>query len=376
MIRVVHLITGLNTGGAEMMLAKLVAGLDRAEFASHVVTLLGEGPLAERVRAAGVPVDSLGLARGAMDPRALWRLARLLRRVRPQVVQTWLYHADLLGIVAARLAGTGRVVWNLRCSNMDFSHSGRLTRYTVAACARLSPLPEAVVTNSRVAVDVHRALGYCPRRVEVIPNGFDLERFAPDPAAREAVRAGLGVPALAPRVGRAARVDPQKDHETFLRAASAVAQARPDAHFALLGDGTGPDGAGLSALLREAAPGLRLHRLGRRDDVARVLAGLDVAVLSSAYGEGFPNVVGEAMACAVPCVVTDTGDSAEVVGGTGRVVPPRDAQALAGAVLGLLALPAGERQALGQAARERVGERFSLPAVVRQYAALYRLVAG
>ncbi|MCK9241490.1 glycosyltransferase, partial [Desulfocurvus sp.] len=332
MIRVLHLITGLNTGGAEMMLTKLVAGMDPAGFEPHVVTLLGEGPLAARVRAAGASVESLGLARGRVAPSAVWRLTRLLRRVRPDVVQTWLYHADLLGLVAARLARVGRVVWNLRCSNMDFAHSGRLTRYTVAACARLSSLPDAVVANSRVAVDVHRALGYRPRRVEVIPNGFDMHRFAPDPAARGSVRAELGVAPGAPLVGMVARFDPQKDHATFLRAARAVADARPDAQFVLLGDGVQADNPEMAALVRAAAPGLRPHLLGRRDDVARLAAALDVAVLSSAYGEGFPNVVGEAMACGVPCVVTDTGDSAAVVGGTGRVVPPRDAPALADAV--------------------------------------------
>jgi glycosyltransferase involved in cell wall biosynthesis len=376
MIRVLHLITGLNTGGAEMMLTKLVAGMDPAGFEPHVVTLLGEGPLAARVRAAGASVESLGLARGRVAPSAVWRLTRLLRRVRPDVVQTWLYHADLLGLVAARLARVGRVVWNLRCSNMDFAHSGRLTRYTVAACARLSSLPDAVVANSRVAVDVHRALGYRPRRVEVIPNGFDMHRFAPDPAARGSVRAELGVAPGAPLVGMVARFDPQKDHATFLRAARAVADARPDAQFVLLGDGVQADNPEMAALVRAAAPGLRPHLLGRRDDVARLAAALDVAVLSSAYGEGFPNVVGEAMACGVPCVVTDTGDSAAVVGGTGRVVPPRDAPALADAVLGLLALPAGELRALGLAARARVGEHFALPAVIRRYAALYSQLAG
>ncbi len=376
MIRVLHLITGLNTGGAEMMLSKLVAGMDRGAFASRVVTLLGEGPLTPRVREAGVEVTSLGLSRGAADPRALLRLVGILRSFRPQVVQTWLYHADLMGLVAAGLARTGRVIWNLRCSNMDFSHSGRLTRLTVGACARLSGLPAAVIANSSIAVDVHRAMGYRPRRFEVIPNGFDLEHFVPDLDAGASLRAELDVAPGAPLVGMAARFDPQKDHATFLQAASEIAAERPDTRFVLLGDGMDHGNAGLLALAEQAGVRHNLELLGRREDVARIMAALDVAVLSSAYGEGFPNVVGEAMACGTPCVVTDTGDSAAVVGATGRMVPPRNPAALAGAVLELLALPGAEREALGLAARERIQTHYSLPAVVERYAALYRAVTA
>lgn len=371
MIRVLHVITGLNTGGAEAMLAKLCGAMDKIRFPTRVVSLLPPGPLEPVVRAAGVPVDSLGLSRGTPNPGALFRLVSIMRDWRPGIVQTWLYHADLLGLMAARAAGTGRVVWNLRCSNMDFDNSGRLTRLVVKGNARLSRLPAAVVANSSMAVGVHRKLGYDPKRFEVIPNGFDLERYAPDPSAGPALRAELGIPADAPLVGMIARFDPQKDHATLLHALSELAVDLPDAHLVLCGDDVDDGNEPLRSQVD--ALGLRgnVRLLGRRPDIPRIAAALDVGVLSSAYGEGFPNVVGETMACGVPCVATDTGDCAAVVGDTGLVVPPRDPRALAEAVASLLAMSPEARAALGQAARRRIRDQYSLPAIAERYQALY-----
>ena len=371
MIRVLHVITGLNTGGAEAMLAKLCGAMDKIRFPSRVVSLLPPGPLEPVVRATGVPVDSLGLSRGTPNPGALFRLVSIMRDWRPDIVQTWLYHADLLGLMAARAAGTGRVVWNLRCSNMDFDNSGRLTRLVVKGNAKLSRLPAAVVANSSMAVGVHRKLGYAPKRFEVIPNGFDLVRYAPDPGAGPALRAELGVPADAPLVGMIARFDPQKDHATLLHALSELTVDLPDAHLVLCGDEVDDNNEPLRSQVD--ALGLRgnVRLLGRRPDIPRIAAALDVGVLSSAYGEGFPNVVGETMACGVPCVATDTGDCAAVVGDTGLVVPPRNPRALAEAVVSLLTMPSDQRATLGRAARQRISDQYSLSAIAERYQALY-----
>lgn len=376
MTRVLHVITGLFTGGAEAMLAKLAGAMDPAEFPAHVVSLLAPGPLEPVVRATGTPVTCLGLSRGAANPAALFTLVGIMRDFRPDVVQTWLYHADLIGLLAARAAGRGKVVWNLRCSNMDFSHSGRLTRLVVGANARLSRFTAAVVANSSIAVDVHRDLGYVPPRFEVIPNGFDLERFAPDPEASPALRAELDIPAEAPLLGMVARFDPQKDFTTLLHAFSELLAERPGAHLVLCGDGVDDDNADLRFLVESLGVRSNVRLLGPRRDVPRIAAALDLGLLSSAYGEGFPNVVGETMACGVPCVVTDTGDCAAVAGEAGVVVPPRDPRALAHGALRILALPEPERAALGDAARRRIRERYSLAAVAARYGELYRALAG
>ena len=268
------------------------------------------------------------------------------------------------------------MAWNLRCSDMDFSTTGRLTRWVVACNARLSHRPAVVVANSARAVDVHTALGYGPRRFEVIPNGFDTDRFRPDPEARRALRAELGIAPEAPVAGMVARHDPQKDHRTLLEALALVRREHPGLRAVLCGDGVDRDNTALAGAVREMGLTDMVLLLGRRTDPERVNAGLDVAVLSSAFGEGMPNVLGEAMACAVPCAATDVGDTAALVADTGRVSPPRDAAALAASMSGLLSLPGEERRALGLAARERILARYSLPAVIARYEDLYRDIAA
>lgn len=373
MIRVFHLITGLNTGGAEMMLAKLTGAMDKSRFPTRVATLLPPGPLTPLVQQNGVPVASLGMGRNVplSALTGLPRLVALMREAKPDVVQTWLYHADLVGLIAAKLAGVKRVVWNIRCSDMDFSSSGRFTRKVVELNARLSRRPAAVIANSSIAVDIHRELGYAPKRFEVIPNGFDLERFAPDPSAGALLRRELDIPDDAPLLGMVARYDPQKDHANLFHAASELMAVRPDAHFVLCGDGLDAANTEVVGMADAAGIGPNLHLLGRREDVPRIMAALDVGVLSSAYGEGFPNVVGEAMACGVPCVATNTGDTAQVVGDTGVVVPPRDPKALAEGMLSLLSQSRGGLAELGAAARKRIESNYSLPAIADRYQSLY-----
>jgi glycosyltransferase involved in cell wall biosynthesis len=368
---IVHLISGLSSGGAEMMLYKLLSGLDRRRFRSVVVSLTPGGALAPRIEALGLPVHSLGMRRGQPTPRALWTLVQLLRRERPALLQTWLYHADLLGTLAAPLARVPRLAWNIRASDMDLTRYRRLSRLTRAACARLSARPQVVIVNSEAGRRYHQQLGYHPRAWAFIPNGINLDEFAPDPGHRRAVRAELGLPPDAPLIGLIARRDPMKDHATFFQAAARVARDRPGVHFLLAGHGVTPDDPLLARLL--AATGLagHAHLLGERRDVPRLTAALDLATLSSAYGEGFPNVLGEAMACAVPCVATAVGDSARIVGDTGAVVPPRDPAALARAWSALLTLPPADRAALGERARRRIADRYALPTIIRHYEHFY-----
>jgi glycosyltransferase involved in cell wall biosynthesis len=368
MIHVMHVITEIERGGAEAMLAKLVAGMDKDRFHNTVVSLTRPGDIAASLRYKGVPVRTLGMRRSIPDPAGLWRLVRLFRSERPDIVQTWLYHADLLGSIAAALAGRTPVVWNIRCSNVVFHRYGRLTRWVVRASAYASAWPQAVIVNSQSGLLWHQALGYRPRRWEVVPNGFDLDRFRPDREAPARLRRDLDIPEQSLVVGHVARVDPMKDHATFLAAARLLAARREDVHFLLVGAGT-------EALAADGLTG-RVHRLGERSDVERLLPGLDVLCLSSAFGEGFPNVLGEAMACALPCIATDVGDAAAIVGDTGRIVPPRDPAALAEAIEALLKEGSEARARLGLAARARIAEHYALPKVIERYQKLYAELAN
>lgn len=376
-LRIAHVITGLGLGGAEGMLERLLSALDGGEFGAAVWSLGALGPVGERLARRGVPVHALGFGRRLPDPRRFHRLVRELRAWRPDVVQTWMYHADLLGGIAASMAGRIPVVWNLRQSTLVRGRTRGTTLAIAKLCALLSArLPSRIVSCSEAAAAAHRAFGYDASRLVCIPNGFDLSRFRPDPQARASLHRELGLEDATPLVGMIARFDPQKDHRTFLAAAGLLAAARPAARFLLCGEGMHAGNAQLQGWIEAAGVHGRCLLLGPRADLPRITAALDVATSSARYGEGFPNVIGEAMACGVPVVATEVGDSGLILGDCGRLVAPGDPAALAAGWEALLALPPEARAAGGLRGRERIAARFSLAAIAARYAALYREVAA
>lgn len=374
-MRILHCITGLDIGGAETMLYRLATRMDIVRYQSRVVSLLEPGPMGPRLQDAGIRVDSLGMTRGVPSPAGLMKLVKIIRSWRPDVVQTWLYHADLAGLIATRLAfplgGGPKVAWNIRCSFMALEEYRKLTGATLKACAALSKFPDAVLTNSEEARRFHTKLGYTPKRFEVIPNGFDLDRFKPDSEARIDIRRELYIPQDAPVVGHAARFDAMKDHKTLAQAVARVSGEMPNAYFILVGRGIDADNQELQTWFAEAGVPLdHLRLLGERSDMERVMAAMDVHV-SSSIGESFPNVVGESMACGVPNVVTDVGDSALIVSDTGLVVPPANGDALGKALLQLMDSVLSDRRQTSHTARQRIENNYSLPAIITRMSALY-----
>ena len=375
-IRIAFVITGLSTGGAEAMLLKLLERIDRSRFEPHVFSLTTMGEIGGRVAALGIPVEALGMRPAFPSPWKFWRLVTHLRALRPRLVHTWLYHADLLGGLAARCAGIRLVVWGLRNSTLDAASTKWSTRAVMRLCARLSAwLPTRILSCSEVAVQVHAHLGYDIAKMSVIPNGFDLSNFRPDAQARMSVRAELGLDAQTPVVGMVGRFDPQKNHLGFIKAAGWLHRQLPSVHFVLAGARVDAENDALmTAVAAEKLTG-STHLLGLRQDVARLMSALDVLALPSDYGEAFPNVVGEAMACGVPCVVTDIGDSAYIVGDAGAVVAAGDMPRLAEKMMALLGMDARAYAQLSTAARTRICERFEIGKVVRQYEDVYEELA-
>jgi len=374
-VNVSIVITSLSTGGAEMMLLKLLEHIDRSRFSVHVFSLTGLGEIGPRIQALGIPVEAMAMNRHAPSPFAVAALARRLRETRTDLVHTWLYHADLLGSIAARLAGVHTIAWCIRNNALDSDKSKRATRLVARLNAILSHrLPTGILCCADVARDLHVAHGYAGDKMEVIPNGFDLSRFVPDAEARHSVRRELKLSAHTPLVGIFGRHDPQKNHAGFLIAAGLLLRSRPDVHFVLVGAGIDSGNGELAAAARRAGVFDAAHWLGRRDDIPRLMASLDVLV-SSSFSEAFSNVLGEAMACGIPCVVTDVGDSAAIVGESGRSVRSGDMPALAAAIDDLLALTPAQRAAVGRRARLRVEEHFEIGQVVRRYEDYYERLA-
>jgi len=372
-MKLVHIITGLKRGGAENVLYRLLAHQDQNEWPSTVVSLTSGGVMAEKIEALGIRVHSLDMRPGWPSFMALVRLTRMLHRLQPDAVQTWMYHANLLGGLAARLAGIRRVFWGLRHTTMDPEVDKLTTIWVAHLGGWLSGLiPYRIICCSKATWKTHLDAGYCRERMVIIPNGYNLEQYRPDPEARSHFMTMLDLPGQIALVGMAARYHPQKDHATFLSAAAQLLQEGLDAEFLLCGSGVENGNATLTRMITEQGLQGKVHLLGERSDMTAFFSALDVATLSSSHGEGFPNVVAEAMACGALVVSTDVGDAAEMIGDAGWVVPPSDATALASTWKKALSLSPTLRKEVGDRARKRVRSNYSLSSMVAAYEMEYQ----
>lgn len=375
--RILYITSGLQTGGAEVLLYHMLAQTSRARFEPAVICLGRAGRLGAQIRALGVPLTELGMRPSRPTPAGLAGLVGAVRSFGPDLIQGWMYHGNLAAQIGGALAARrAPVAWCVHKSVSSLRDEKPATAAVIRLCARLSGLPGKIVYVSEAGRRQHEAMGFRPEKSLVISNGIDAELFRPSAEARRALRAELGLPESAALIGLLARYHPQKDHKTFLRAAALLAAGHPEAHFVLAGAGVDARNAELTTLVAALGLGGRVHLLGERDDMPQLTAGLDIATSSSAFGEGLSLALAEAMAAGVPCVVTDVGDSGMLVGLTGRVVVPRSPQALAAAWSELLAFGPQGRADLGLAARERVLQRFGIGAMLESYERMYLTLIG
>ena len=364
---VTHVITGLNVGGAERALSALLTGGLQGLVMNRVISLMDEGHYGPLLREAGIEVSCLGMKRGLPPPAVFGRLRRALHAAPQDIVHGWMYHGNLAASVGARIAfGRPAVAWNIRTSMDDPSLIARSTRMVSAFEARISGSVDAIVYNSARSRLQHHDLGYSARRDIVIPNGFDLDLWGHGREARALARAELGLSdgeLVAGYVGRGA---PVKDVPTLLRAFAQVRSRLPNVKLICVG-------RDIEAQRPAEVSADGVLFLGQRSDVARLLPAFDVFCLSSRV-EAFPNVVGEAMACGIPCVTTDVGDALNIVGNTGWVVPPGAPSDFADALELALCEPSQARARRGLAARERIRAHYGLPAIVSRYAEFYQKI--
>lgn len=371
---ILHVIVDLTPGGAELMLKRLIAShRESPEFRHVVISLRGLGTVGPQIQALGTEVQTLGMRSPLSFPAAIATLAARIRGIDPDVVQTWMYHGDLLGGLAARMAGKKHVVWNVRIAEIGPEMGvSRLTSLIRRSCARLSSrVPERIVYVAHSARKVHEALGYSADRGLVIPNGYALPHDLP----RGRLRTELGLGRDAVLIGSAGRFNRQKDHRSFVAAAGEVSSGHREARFVLMGRGLVAENEELAGWISATGHRDRFHLLGQRDDILACFADLDILCLHS-VGEGFPNVVAEAMSVGVPCVGTDVGDAAFLIGDTGTIVPPSDPPALAQALSKMIAAGPEERRRLGEGARLRIADNFSMEPIQRRYEDLYRSLAA
>lgn len=360
-----------------MMLLNLLSGADASRFKSAVISLGKRSKLDARLEGLNIPVYNMGMRPATIPtPAQVGRLLATLRRLKPHLIQGWMYHGSLAAqLCEFTVARHTPIIWSIHSCNDDLTLEKRLTSAVIRLCGRLSSRPAKILYVSEASCRQHEAMGYCSEKSHIITNGFDTAQFSPSVAARAAVRAELGLREDQFLIGLVGRFHPMKDHLNFLRAAALISSDNSTAQFVLAGREVDGNNHTLSRLLAKCGLEGRVHLLGERGDTHTLIAALDVCSLSSSYGESFPLVVGEAMACGVPCVVTDLGDAAMLVGDTGLVVPPRNPEALAHAWRELIRLGPDGRAQLGEAARERVCENFMLAPVVAQYESLWEKIA-
>jgi glycosyltransferase involved in cell wall biosynthesis len=371
-MKVMHVIVGLNRGGAEMALRRLVEASTNVStgFKHVVISLTDLGFHGRALRAQGVEVHALGFRGPASLLLGVFRLAALLRRIKPHFVQTWMVHSDLLGGLAARLVGVPHIIWGVRTT--DYSVESRSTRAVRWLCAKLSStVPSKIVCAAQASLLASARVGYDTRKLMVIPNGFEVAALRAHVGTGAAIRQQCGLQVADVVVGCMGRYNPAKDHANFISAAALLAARYPACRFLMVGRDVTPANAMLMTQIQATGLSDRFVLLGERSDPAACLDAMDVFVLSSRT-EGFPNVLGEAMAMGVPCVSTDVGDAALLLGDAGPVVPARDALALAKATAQLLDMPEPERKTLGTKGRLRAENEFSMAAAAHKFNNLYQ----
>ncbi|CAG34761.1 glycosyltransferase family 4 protein [Desulfotalea psychrophila] len=371
--KVLHIITGLNDGGAEGVLTRLCL---HSKAAIHVViSLMDQGKYGTVLKEAGVRVYCLGMNPGSPSIFKFFRLVKLIRVEQPDVVQTWMYHADLLGGIAARLAGVRSVFWGIRHSTLEKGKSKCSTIMIARLCAFLSGwIPDKIICCANKALAVHADIGYKKSNMSVIQNGYDLSRFKPDFGASIYMRQKLGLSQDEFVLGTVGRFDPLKDHLNLLQAFALVTKQVTHIRCVLVGKGLSVDNDVLMSYIAELGLQDSVLLAGQCGNIPAVMNALDLHVLSSC-SEGFPNVIAEAMACGTPCVSTDVGDALEIIGEPESCCPARNSEALAGVIMNMVEERKSHPdtwQARKDASAQRIAEQFSLQGMVHAYETCWR----
>ena len=370
-IKIVHIIAALNVGGTEMMLYKLLPRMRKDRFENIVITLKEKGELSEDFESQNIRVYNVGGMGGILRISALIRSLKILREINPDIIQGWLAHGNFVAQIASiflpyRLS----TLWNIRYTALPKPETKNSTLLIIKLLSLLSSLPQKIIFNSITGANDHCRMGYRRDKSCIIPNGFDTKLFSPSVKNRRSVRLELNIPEEAILIGLIGRFDPLKDHRCFLKAGEKLLSNKREIFFLLTGRDVDWQNRQLKQFIEKLGISEKVFLLGERKDVPRITAAFDIAACSS-VAEGFPNVIGEAMSCGIPCVVTDVGDSAWLVGDSGIVVPPRNHEALCEAWLKLIELGSEKRRVLGEKARKRIEDHFSIQMIVKKYEQLY-----
>lgn len=376
-MKIVYLTTGLSMGGAEVMLYNLLSNINRDRFEPTVISLMDKGVFGEQIEQLGIPVHSAGMLVGKPSFSTVKKVINLIKQAKPDLIQGWMYHGNLAAQFFNFISGKKiPVLWSIHHSLHDLPSEKPLTQAIIRFGSLSSKYISKVAYVSEKSQEQHQKLGYFANNSCIVPNGFDISRFQPSNEIRQKFRQELGISDDTFLIGSLARYHPMKDHPNLLRAAKLLLEKSPDTKFVLIGTDVDNENPELTNLIEELGIGDSVYLLGQRRDVPEITPALDLLTSSSAFGEAFPLVIGEAMACEVPCVVTDIGDSGWIIGDTGKAVAPKNPQALAEAWQKMIELEPVAKAEKGRAARKRIVEKFALDSIVNRYEDIYQSVVS
>ncbi len=364
-MRIVHIITSLGDGGAENTLYKICKYDQKNKH--FIISLKGPGKYFSLLNKLGVKVYCLHL--GFFSIYKFIFLLKILRNLKPDLIQTWLVHADFIGGIAARLLGIKSIIWNVRYSNFKIRKSKVSTIILVKLLSKLSFLiPQLIIIVSIKAKKLYTINGYDKKKLKFIPNGYDLSILKPSKIEKKIFDKKFKIKKRIPILGNIARYDPKKDHSNLLNALAIIRSRKLDFICLLFGSKINRNNIKLTSEIKKLQLSKHVKLLGQSDNITRIMNGLDICVQSSSYGEGFPNVVAESMACGTPCVVTNVGDASFIVNKTGWVVPPNNSIKLAKAIEEALnEIRTKKWDKRSEKARSRIQKNFGISKMLRSY---------
>ncbi|MGL5023155.1 MAG: glycosyltransferase [Cetobacterium sp.] len=368
MIKIVQIITGLGNGGAETMLYKLLENIDRKKYDIKVISLMDKGIMGPKIEKLGIEVYTLNMKKGIPSFIIIKKVIRLCKNA--DIIQSWMYHADLLSFIISIFTKPKKLIWGIHHSNLEKDKNKRTTILIAKINSILSKYVTKIVSCSIVATEVHKKIGFDSSKIVTIPNGFSISKFFYIKTAKDELCKELNIDQNKKIFSLVGRWEILKDHENCLKALKILNQKRNDFVLLLCGTGINKNNIKLINIIKENELEDKVYLLDRRDDIPKIMSATDI-YLSSSSGEGFPNVIGEAMSCETICVVTDVGDSAYIVGDTGIVIPRKEPQLLSEAIEKVLEYSPEEVIKRKKMARQRIIDNFEILFITKKYNELY-----